>query len=75
MGDRIPATRAISCWNPETQSGFVVVSNREDTNGYRIALLGMAALLDLPLPTPSTVLQDGLYVSESGRTGLRSRAA
>ncbi|MDO1584168.1 serine hydrolase domain-containing protein [Rhizobium oryzicola] len=83
LGDRLfpghggshPGYKSYFLLDPETQSGFVVVSNREDTNGYRIALLGMAALLDLPLPTPSTALQDGLYVSESGPDWLEVKGS
>ncbi|WP_165218994.1 serine hydrolase domain-containing protein [Affinirhizobium pseudoryzae] len=49
-----------------SRSGFVIVSNREDTNGNKIAQEAMAALLDLSLPVASAALWDGLYVTETG---------
>ncbi len=48
------------------ESGFVIVSNREDTNGSKIAQTAMAALFGLPLPVPSSALTDGLYATETG---------
>jgi CubicO group peptidase (beta-lactamase class C family) len=52
--------------DPENGTGFAVVSNREDTNGFKIALECMAALTGLPLPKPTSNLPDGLYVTETG---------
>ncbi|GGA94368.1 serine hydrolase [Brucella endophytica] len=74
LGDRVltghggshPGYKTYFLLDPETKSGFVVVSNREDTNGFKIALEAMAALTGLPLPRPSTALKDGVYVAETG---------
>lgn len=55
--------------------GFVIVSNREDTNGGKIAQSAMAALHDLPLPMPSTALIDGLYVTETGANWLEVKGS
>ena len=65
-GGSHPGYKSYFLLDPETRAGFVVVSNREDTNGYKIALESMATLAGLPLPTPATGLGDGLYVTESG---------
>ncbi|WP_445681580.1 serine hydrolase domain-containing protein [Radicibacter daui] len=51
---------------PESGAGVVVVTNREDTNTYKMALGTMAALLDEPLPATSDILGEGTWVSESG---------
>ncbi|MEI2298621.1 serine hydrolase domain-containing protein [Ensifer sp. MJa1] len=65
-GGSHPGYKTYFLLDPETRAGFVVVSNREDTNGYKIALESMAALTGLPLPVPAPELTDGLYVTESG---------
>lgn len=65
-GGSHPGYKTYFLLGPESGAGFVVVSNREDTNGYKIALESMAALTGLPLPKPSSVLPDGLYVTETG---------
>jgi CubicO group peptidase (beta-lactamase class C family) len=65
-GGSHPGYKTYFLLDPETSAGFVVVSNREDTNGYAIALRAMAALRGLPLPRVSTALPDGLYVTRTG---------
>ncbi len=52
-GGSHPGYKTYFLLDPESRSGFVVVSNREDTNGNKIALESMAALTGLPLPTPA----------------------
>jgi len=65
-GGSHPGYKTYFLLDPKTRAGFVVVSNREDTNGYKIALEGMAALTSLPLPAPAADLGDGFYVTETG---------
>ncbi|MGF9694367.1 serine hydrolase domain-containing protein [Rhizobium sp. 0TCS1.26] len=65
-GGSHPGYKTYFLLDPDTNAGFVVVSNREDTNGYGIALQAMAALRGLPLPRVSTALIDGLYVTQEG---------
>ncbi|MBZ7925152.1 beta-lactamase family protein [Ensifer adhaerens] len=65
-GGSHPGYKTYFLLDPETRAGLVVVSNREDTNGYKIALEGMAALTGLPLPLPAADLGDGFYVTETG---------
>lgn len=65
-GGSHPGYKTYFLLDPDNRTGFVVVSNREDTNGFKIALESMAALASLPLPKPVTGLPDGLYVTEAG---------
>lgn len=65
-GGSHPGYKTYFLLDPEAKNGFVVVSNREDTNGFKITLEAMAALRGSSLPRPSTALKDGLYVTESG---------
>lgn len=65
-GGSHPGYKSYFLLDPENGTGFVVLSNREDTNGFKIALESMAALTGLPLPKPAASLPDGLYVTESG---------
>ncbi len=65
-GGSHPGYKTYFLLDPEKGTGFVVVSNREDTNGFKIALESMAALTGLSLPKPSNSLPDGLYVTETG---------
>lgn len=65
-GGSHPGYKTYFLLDPENGTGFVVVSNREDTNGFKIALESMAALTGLALPKPSAALPDGLYVTETG---------
>lgn len=65
-GGSHPGYKTYFLLDPETRAGFVVVSNREDTNGYKIALESMAALTGLALPDPAADLGDGFYVTETG---------
>ncbi|GAK69740.1 serine hydrolase domain-containing protein [Agrobacterium rubi] len=65
-GGSHPGYKTYFLLDPENGTGFVVVSNREDTNSFKIALESMAALTGLPLPKPTTSLPDGLYVTETG---------
>jgi CubicO group peptidase (beta-lactamase class C family) len=65
-GGSHPGYKTYFLLDPQTKCGFVIVSNREDTNGNKIAQEAMAALLDLPLPVPSAAITDGLYVTETG---------
>lgn len=65
-GGSHPGYKTYFLLDPENGTGFVVVSNREDTNGFKIALESMAALTGLPLPKPATGLPQGIYVTETG---------
>ncbi len=65
-GGSHPGYKSYFLLDPDRKTGLVVVSNREDANGYKIAIETMAALTDEPLPRPSTALRDGTYVTESG---------
>jgi CubicO group peptidase (beta-lactamase class C family) len=65
-GGSHPGYKTYFLLDRESRSGFVIVSNREDTNGNKIAQEAMAALLGLALPVPSSALTDGLYVIETG---------
>ncbi len=65
-GGSHPGYKSYFLTDPDNGTGFAVVSNREDTNGFKIALEAMAALTGLPLPKPSNTLPEGLYVTESG---------
>ncbi len=65
-GGSHPGYKTYFLLDPENGTGFVVVSNREDTNGFKIALESMAALTGLPLPQPTSSLPDGLYITETG---------
>ncbi|TPW27879.1 beta-lactamase family protein [Martelella alba] len=49
-----------------SNTGIVVVANREDVNAYKIALETMAALTGEALPVISDELPDGIYVTETG---------
>ncbi|WP_176083535.1 serine hydrolase domain-containing protein [Martelella sp. HB161492] len=59
----------------DSQTGIVVVANREDVNAYKIALETMAALTGAALPVAGDALPDGLYVTESGPWWLEVRGA
>lgn len=65
-GGSHPGYKTYFLLDQTSKSGFVVVSNREDTDGNKIAQEAMAALIGLPLPVPSSALADGLYVTETG---------
>ncbi len=65
-GGSHPGYKSYFLLDPQNGTGCVVLSNREDTNGFKIALESMAALTGLPLPKPATYLPDGLYVTQSG---------
>ncbi|MGE6741798.1 serine hydrolase domain-containing protein [Allorhizobium pseudoryzae] len=65
-GGSHPGYKSYFLLDRASRSGFVIVSNREDTNGNKIAQEAMAALLDLSLPVASAALKDGLYVTETG---------
>ncbi len=65
-GGSHPGYKSYFLLDPDNGTGFVVLSNREDTNGFKIALESMAALTGLPLPKPAAFLPDGLYVTETG---------
>ncbi|TXI08899.1 MAG: serine hydrolase, partial [Rhizobium sp.] len=65
-GGSHPGYKSYFLLDPIEKTGFVVISNREDTNGYKIALEAMAALTGEPLPRASTTLADGTFVTESG---------
>ncbi|THF46925.1 serine hydrolase domain-containing protein [Allorhizobium terrae] len=74
-GGSHPGYKTYFLLDPQNACGFVIVSNREDTNGGKIAQSAMAALLDLPLPTPSTALTEGLYVTETGPDWLEVKGS
>ncbi|MDQ0457887.1 serine hydrolase domain-containing protein [Rhizobium paknamense] len=63
-GGSHPGYKTYFLLDAERKLGFVIVSNREDTNGSKIAQEAMAALQDLPLPTPAALLKDGFYLAE-----------
>ncbi|NWJ27060.1 serine hydrolase domain-containing protein [Rhizobium sp. RM] len=65
-GGSHPGYKTYFLLDPDNGTGFVVVSNREDTNGFKIALESMAALTGLPLPVASSTLPDGMYVTDNG---------
>lgn len=65
-GGSHPGYKTYFLLDPENGTGFAVVSNREDTNGFKIALECMAVMTGLPLPKPTSTLPDGLYVTETG---------
>lgn len=65
-GGSHPGYKSYFLLDPVRKAGFAAVSNREDTNGYKIALESMAALTGEALPRPSTALRDGTYVTENG---------
>lgn len=65
-GGSHPGYKSYFLLDPVQKTGFAIVSNREDTNGYKIALESMAALTSETLPRPSAALRDGTYVTESG---------
>ncbi|MBB4008927.1 serine hydrolase domain-containing protein [Allorhizobium taibaishanense] len=74
-GGSHPGYKTYFLLDPETGVGFAVVSNREDTNGAKIAQAAMVALLDLPLPRLSRALRDGLYVEDSGPNWIEVKGA
>ncbi|WP_284778431.1 serine hydrolase domain-containing protein [Agrobacterium sp. lyk4-40-TYG-31] len=65
-GGSHPGYKTYFLLDPDHRTGVVVVSNREDTNGFKIALETMAALTKRPLPRPMTGLPEGLYITETG---------
>ncbi|NTJ44538.1 beta-lactamase family protein [Agrobacterium larrymoorei] len=65
-GGSHPGYKSYFLLDPEYGTGFVVVSNREDTSGFKISLESMAALTGQPLPHPSSRLPDGLYITKTG---------
>lgn len=65
-GGSHPGYKSYFLLDRENKCGFVIVSNREDANGNKIAQEAMAALLNLALPIPSQALKDGLYATETG---------
>lgn len=74
-GGSHPGYKTYFLLDPETGAGFVVVSNREDTNGAKIAQSAMIALFGLPLPRLSRAIQDGLYVEDSGPNWIEVKAS
>ncbi|MBB4955891.1 CubicO group peptidase (beta-lactamase class C family) [Agrobacterium vitis] len=74
-GGSHPGYKTYFLLDRQNACGFVIVSNREDTNGGKIAQSAMAALHDLPLPVPSTALIDGLYVTETGANWLEVKGS
>lgn len=65
-GGSHPGYKSYLLISPENQCGFVVVSNREDTNGAKLAQNVMAALTNRKLPQAGSTIPDGIYVSETG---------
>ncbi|MGV1912910.1 serine hydrolase domain-containing protein [Agrobacterium vitis] len=74
-GGSHPGYKTYFLLDPETGAGFVVVSNREDTNGAKIAQSAMITLFGLPLPRLSRAIQDGLYVEDSGPNWIEVKAS
>ena len=73
-GGSHPGYKTYFLLDPQSRSGFVIVSNREDTNGYKIALEAMSALTGLALPKTGCIIPDGLYVTETGPWWLQVKA-
>jgi CubicO group peptidase (beta-lactamase class C family) len=74
-GGSHPGYKTYFLLDQQNACGFVIVSNREDTNGGKIAQSAMAALHDLPLPSASTALIDGLYVTETGANWIEVKGS
>ncbi|OLP46253.1 serine hydrolase domain-containing protein [Rhizobium oryziradicis] len=74
-GGSHPGYKTYFLLDRQNSCGFVIVSNREDTNGGKIAQSAMAALHDLALPVPSIALIDGLYVTETGANWLEVKGS
>ena len=74
-GGSHPGYKTYFLLDAQNGTGFVVVSNREDTNGSKIAQTAMAALLGLTMPTTSTALTDGLYVTKTGADWLEVKGS
>ncbi|WP_421091210.1 serine hydrolase domain-containing protein [Pseudochrobactrum sp. MP213Fo] len=74
-GGSHPGYKSYVLISPELQCGFVVVANRDDANGGKIAQVAMAALADLQLPQPASTLADGLYVTETGHDWVEIKGA
>ncbi len=74
-GGSHPGYKSYFLLDPESKSGVVVVSNREDTNGKKIAQETMAALMGLAMPVASSALADGLYVTQTGPFWLEVRGS
>ncbi|SDP28697.1 serine hydrolase domain-containing protein [Phyllobacterium sp. OV277] len=65
-GGSHPGYKSYFLLDPEAGTGVVVVSNRDDTNSYKLAFNTMSALTGLPLPETNCTLPDGLYATETG---------
>ncbi len=65
-GGSHPGYKSYFLLDPIEKAGVIVVSNREDTNTYKIARDCMAALNGLPLPETRCTIPNGLYVTETG---------
>ncbi len=65
-GGSHPGYKSYFLLDPQNGTGFVVLSNREDTNGFKIALESMAALTDCRCQSPRRICRTGLYVTQSG---------
>lgn len=74
-GGSHPGYKSYFLLDPKHGTGFAVVANREDANGFKIALEAMAALTGLPLPEPASTLLDGLYVTENGPFWLEIKSS
>jgi len=72
-GGSHPGYKSYFLLDPAAKTGMIVVSNREDTNTYKMARDCMAALNGLPLPEANCTIPDGLYVTESGPFWLEMR--
>lgn len=58
---------------PEHQCGFVVVANRDDANGSKMAQTAMAALAGCTLPQAGSTIPDGIYVTQTGHHWLEMK--
>lgn len=65
-GGSHPGYKSYMLISPDHQCGFVVVANRDDANGGKLAQMAMAALAGLQLPQAGSSIPEGLYVSETG---------
>lgn len=72
-GGSHPGYKSYFLLDPAEKTGIIVVSNREDTDTYKIARDCMAALNGLELPDTSCAIPDGLYVSETGPFWIEMR--
>lgn len=72
-GGSHPGYKSYMLISPEHECGFVVVANRDDANGGKLAQTTMAALAGLKMPQTGSTIPDGFYVSESGHSWVEMK--